>query len=307
MSALPMNMVVHALFSSVKNKKGTKCILLCRFCNKPVRHYGSCLLIQFGDHAFMNKPAKSFHLLQHGYCPICQAPVDFESHDAWLRDHYQCTACHSIPRERALMTILDQVKPNWRALNIHESSPSDYRGLSLKLKTEAGQYIASHYYPQVATGTMHHGYRCEDIENLTFADNSIDIHVTQDVMEHIFDAKRAFREIARTLKPGGIHIFAVPIERKFEPTLLCAERGALGNITHHTKPEYHGNPIDAQGCLVVRKWGYDIMDFIYRASGLTTCNYQIRDTKQGIDAAMIDIFVTAKPAASAKPKRFGFF
>jgi 2-polyprenyl-3-methyl-5-hydroxy-6-metoxy-1,4-benzoquinol methylase len=35
--------------------------------------------------------------------------------------------------------------------------------------------------------------------------------ITQDVMEHVFDPHHAFKEIARTLKPGGLHIFTTPI------------------------------------------------------------------------------------------------
>ncbi len=33
-------------------------------------------------------------------------------------------------------------------------------------------------------------------------------------MEHIFDASKAFQEIARTLKSGGAHIFTNPLVNK---------------------------------------------------------------------------------------------
>lgn len=33
------------------------------------------------------------------------------------------------------------------------------------------------------------------------------MHVTQDVLKHAFHPEKVFKEIARTLKPGGIHIF----------------------------------------------------------------------------------------------------
>ena len=50
---------------------------------------------------------------------------------------------------------------------------------------------------------MVQGVRCENLEELTFPDESIDLHISQDVMEHVFQPKRAFAEIARTLRPGG--------------------------------------------------------------------------------------------------------
>ena len=33
---------------------------------------------------------------------------------------------------------------------------------------------------------MRDGVRCENLEALTFADSSIDLHVSQDVFEHLF-------------------------------------------------------------------------------------------------------------------------
>ena len=40
-----------------------------------------------------------------------------------------------------------------------------------------------------------------------------------------------------------------------------------GGITHLMKPDYHGNPIDAAGSLVVTEWGDELCDFVFRSSG----------------------------------------
>ena len=45
---------------------------------------------------------------------------------------------------------------------------------------------------------------------------SVDLHVTQDVLKHVFHPEKVFKKIARTLKPDGIHIFSVPIVRAVE-------------------------------------------------------------------------------------------
>jgi hypothetical protein len=68
-----------------------------------------------------------------GHCVVCDSHVTFFSENDWLRDHYLCNNCSSIPRERALMYCIEKFYPNWRELNIHESSPAN-RGASLKLK-----------------------------------------------------------------------------------------------------------------------------------------------------------------------------
>ena len=197
---------------------------------------------------------------ERGYCPICEKETLFTSLHSWLRDHYICELCNSIPRERGLMNVINNVYPNWKKLKIHESSPGN-RGTSIKLFHECPQYIASQYDPNIQYGDIHpeNKYRSEDLEKQTFADESFDIVVTQDVMEHIFDAEAAFREIHRTLKPGGAHIFTTPLVNKGKPTQRRAELLSDGHVKHHFPPEYHGNPMSSEGSLVTWHWGLDII------------------------------------------------
>jgi hypothetical protein len=149
-------------------------------------------------------------LKNDGFCPICECDTTFISRDTWLRDHYKCSRCRSIPRERALMLIIQQRFPNWRNLKVHESSPVN-RGASKRFAQECQAYIPTYFFPGSALGSMVNGYRCENLEELTFDDETVDLHITQDVFEHVLRPGRAFAEIARTLKPGGAHIFTAPL------------------------------------------------------------------------------------------------
>ncbi len=229
-----------------------------------------------------------------GYCPCCPGPSLFRSRYSWLRDHYVCTQCNSVPRERALLWTLDHFFPTWPEKFVHESSPIG-RGASLRLKRECRQYLPSQYFPGVAPGSLRDGVRCENIEAMTFADQSVDLHVSQDVMEHVFDPAAAFREIARTLKPGGAHVFTTPLVEKQNPSIVCATLQPDGKIVHHREPEYHGNPISADGSLVTRRWGYDIADVIAASSGLHTTIVHLHVPDQAIDAEYIEVMVTRKP------------
>src|SRR6266508_5153019 len=150
-----------------------------------------------------------------GTCPTCDERVRFVARDAWLRDNYSCPRCASIPRERALMLTIERFFPRWRELVIHESSPVG-RGASEKLRKACSGYSASQFYPGQPLGVNPTGqrYRNEDLECLTFPDGSIDLFVTQDVMEHVLDPVKAFAEIARVLRPGGAHVFSVPLVSK---------------------------------------------------------------------------------------------
>lgn len=59
-----------------------------------------------------------------GFCPVCEQDTRFRSWTPWLRDGFICVQCHSLPRERAFYTVLERVRPDWRELRVHESSPS---------------------------------------------------------------------------------------------------------------------------------------------------------------------------------------
>src|SRR5436189_6412300 len=101
-----------------------------------------------------------------GYCSICERQVYFEIEGTWLRDQYKSVNCQSIPRWRALMSVLAELYPKWRELKIHESSPGG--PLSDNLARECRKYLPSHFFPNTPRGQMHRGFRCEDMMAQTF-------------------------------------------------------------------------------------------------------------------------------------------
>lgn len=231
-----------------------------------------------------------------GYCFTCDREVEFISEHPWLRDHFICSNCGSIPRERALMYVLETFYPNWRDAFIHESSPGG-RGASIRLARECANYIPSQYFPGSAPGSRIRGTRCENLEALSFDNESIDLHITQDVLEHVFHPSRVFKEIARTLKPGGLHIFTVPLVNKTSPSKLRASLNK-GSIVYNEPEVYHGNPVGDGKSLVTVDWGYDICWHIFNACGLFTYLIHIDDLSKGIRAEYIEVLVTFKPAAT---------
>lgn len=236
---------------------------------------------------------KNYAFQNYGYCPICKEPVKFQATNSWFRDNYLCTKCGSIPRERALMYVLEKEFPNWQELTIHESSPVE-RGASVRIKNEGKNVIQSQYFPTIPSGTYNNRWLCEDLEKLSFSDNSIDIHITQDVIEHIFHPELVFKEIARTLAPNGAHIFTVPLLNKSHSSVRCAEKDDNVITQLINPPEYHGNPVSEEGSLVTFHWGYDIVHWIYKLSGLITTIFYIDAIELGIKAEFIEVLVTRK-------------
>jgi SAM-dependent methyltransferase len=191
------------------------------------------------------------------------------------------------------MLVLDRLRPSWRSLRIHESSPAA-RGVSVLLLRDCPKYIPTQFFPNVAKGQRHGGIRCEDLEAQTFADESFDLVVTQDVMEHVFRPDQAHREIYRTLRPGGLHIHTVPIYSELEHTERCAVLADDGSVVHLSTPEYHGNPIDASGALVTHRYGRDLPDLICKWAKFSVEVVRFNDRYHGIVGAFTEVVVCTR-------------
>ncbi len=141
---------------------------------------------------------------------------------------------------------------------------------------------------------MRRGIRCENLEDQTFADESFDLVITQDVLEHVLHPEKAFAEIARTLKPGGAHLFTVPWHHWQKTETRAIEKDGI--IIHLLPPIFHGNPIDRAGSLVVTDWGYDLADCISCFSNLATSVIRMHDPQKGILGEFNEVFISQKHA-----------
>jgi SAM-dependent methyltransferase len=102
------------------------------------------------------------------------------------------------------------------------------------------------------------GSLCQDITALTFSDESFDLIVSSDVLEHVSALERAFSESRRVLKPGKAHLFTVP------PRPKTRRRAAIvaGQVIHYEPPEYHHDPLSPQGILAFWDVGPDLPEVI---------------------------------------------
>jgi len=224
------------------------------------------------------------------FCSVCGQKAKFIITGKLWREHYICSFCAASPRQRSLMTVFNIVAPHWRELTIHESSP--YGASSKVFEDQCQNYIATHLFKDIPLGSYLDGIRCENIEKMTFHDQCFDVVITQDVMEHVLNPQKAFAEIARILKPGGIHIFTVPFYDGKKSVIRSVDKD--GKISYLHTPRYHGNPIDKQGSLVTVDWGYDIIDFIYSTSGMKTTIYSLLDRSLLSRFKILDVFVSKK-------------
>lgn len=214
------------------------------------------------------------------YCNICEDTTAFIETDKWLRDNYICSRCKSIPRNRALIETLNMVIPSWKSLTLHEFSAC---GSTLNyMKRKCVNYTYSHYFLNIKHGDYFNGIRCEDLEDLTFKDNTFDLVITQDVFEHVNDPYKCFSEISRVLKPSGYHIFTVP---HYKSNNFTTSRTFKEDM-------YHGNPIDSKGSLVTYDYGTDLPRLIYKWSGRYTNIISYYDRRFGLDGEFLDVFIS---------------
>jgi SAM-dependent methyltransferase len=119
-------------------------------------------------------------------------------------------------------------------------------------------------------GDEHHGgdtvegVRHEDVMNLSYPDGSFDLIVSNDVMEHIPDPAKALRECCRVLRPGGVFLATFPFQVDRDATVVRAKIDA-GGLQHLLPPQFHGNPMSAEGSLVFHDFGWDLLDTMRQA------------------------------------------
>ena len=184
-----------------------------------------------------------------------------------FREAFVCRNCFALGRAEALGRVmlarvaregedslaeLAQRKPD---LRIHEFG--FVGGVADTLRSQPW-FTVSEYFEGVPLGTAGPGgVRCEDLTRLTFADESFDVVISQDVMEHVPDPVAAFAETARVLRPGGSHIFTVPQNPNMAQSVVRAKSGADG-VEHILSPEYRGDPIRTDRALVFTDFGADL-------------------------------------------------
>lgn len=213
--------------------------------------------------------------MEEAACSLCGRSGPFPPFfpGASLRET-RCPGCRSSRRGRDLVRVLllecglNPVRPLSESLDalgamrIHEFQA---QGPLHSLLCGLPQYTCSEYYPDLPSGSRAaSGTLCQDISCLSFAENSFDVLISQDVLEHMPDPWSGFAELHRVLSPGGRHIFTVPLHEG-RKTRQRAGLRAPGMIEHTLPPVYHKDPLNPGGALVYWDYGDDLPD---RLAGL---------------------------------------
>lgn len=201
---------------------------------------------------------------------MCGAWATFADMSTPIRETYQCGQCRASMRERvmaeailavfgrathtSLSTLVDD--PRFAGLHIFEPGIA---GAYRRLFRPLPHYANSFYWEDADPGEMRDGVRNEDLMNLTFESDSLDLVLSSDIFEHVRRPWQGFEEIWRVLRPGGFHIFTVPSLVPMPPKTLYRVDTTTDFDIHLKDPHYHGDGAGGRS-LVYTEFGTDLFD-----------------------------------------------
>lgn len=187
------------------------------------------------------------------------------------RERLECPLCRMNNRQRLVATLVKQAlsdKPAQQVYFMEQVTPIfNWAMATFKQHQLFGSEYLGHEYPG---GTVVKGIRHEDVENLSFSDEQLDLIVSNDVFEHVPNPAKAFAECARVLKQGGVMLATIPFHSTSDISVTRARINA-GQLEHILSPAYHGNPVSADGSLVFTDFGWDLIALAKEAGFSDVC------------------------------------
>jgi SAM-dependent methyltransferase len=206
-----------------------------------------------------------------GRCRVCGESATFVRGPGWPREDYPCPHCQSTLRYQGQGEAILALFPHLRAGSLAElATRSAFRRLRIYEPGTMGPlrrflaplpgYEQSSFTPGAKLGEVVDGYRNESLEALTYADGSFDLVLTSDVFEHVRHPDRGWREVFRVLRPGGAHVFSIPVWWPVPPETVPRVDVSGPDDVHLLEPDHHF------GHLVYNNFGLDVLDDM-RAAG----------------------------------------
>ena len=222
-------------------------------------------------------------------CSVCGSKSDFIYHGKSVRESYRCQACKASLRHRGQAKAIIDTYGDSTTKSIKELSQQDsFKKITIfepgiigplrKYFSSFPNYSQSYFWDDLPLGETRDGIQNQNLECLTFKDNSIDLLITADIFEHIRKPWDAFTDIQRVLKVGGKHIFTIPVQYPLpKKTIYRVDTSTSEDI--HVLPERYHIAGDGGKSLVYTDFGGDMLEKL-NAIGLKTEYVFIDDSNE---------------------------
>jgi SAM-dependent methyltransferase len=175
----------------------------------------------------------------------------------------RCLACHANVTNLSLIPVIEQHRARHA---IHSAWEMSTYGATLKhLRWVVPLVHSSEYFPDATPGAYVDGTLNQDVQNLTFADASLDLITSNQVFEHVQDDLQGFRECHRVLRPAGALIFSIPLYDL--PATEQLARVEDGVLRHLAAPEYHDSRHGGIGSALCY-WRHSFHDIAARVASV---------------------------------------
>lgn len=224
------------------------------------------------ERSLVSEVGESFDFWATCYPINRRVPLHVDFNFSWLsmddsdmplwRERLVCPVSHLNNRQRASVHLFDLEVPydqNSNVLIVEHGTP-----LSKCFKEKIPQLVTSLYFSKdsVSGQLDEEGIRHEDLLDLSYSNEEVDIIMVFDVLEHLCEYRDAFREVQRILKKGGLVFWSAPFRRDSQQNVILAKYDD-GELLHLKSPEYHFDPTTNQlDCLCFQHFGWEILDQI---------------------------------------------
>lgn len=160
--------------------------------------------------------------------------------------------------KRVHQTIFSQIKhKSGRVLDVgcgrawvaREMCPKSYEVVSMDISLE-NTSVALERYP-----FGNHSAVVADVFNLPFNENTFDVIIASEIIEHVVDPVKFVENLIRVLKPGGTLIITTPYKEKLTYS-LCVHCNKLTPLHAH-----------------IHSFDENILTSLYQGKDLAACNY----------------------------------
>jgi SAM-dependent methyltransferase len=206
-----------------------------------------------------------------GLCPACHGEffISLAKSDFMTR----CLHCRANIANIALIPVIEKHFLN-SSKNAHAYELSTYGSTLKYLQENFGQVTTSEYMPDKVLGSLVNGVLNQDIQKLTFDNETFDLITSNAVLEHVPDDIMGFAECHRVLKQDGAMIMSVPLYDT-PATVKMVELTSEG-VTFLQEPEYHDSRLGGPKSALTF-WRHSFNDICARVKSVGFSDVNIVD------------------------------